>query len=1054
MLVENMSVAERINALKDIFANFGIPVVNNSVLDQSIRSEFGRGKRSELNQILLDLQRDTEAGVLSACIGEALAKNNSEPEILSVAKVMQERIPGLLQIIDVRQQTAKRLVLLEKLLLHFENKLGSQLENPQAARLLRMLAGARAQLKNILEAQAISGVVQNTGVIFNHEDLQRSGKILHGLIPALIVIDQDNIELEQKLDFSMHALAVIAREINDPKLNKAARIVDDLHCLAKVTMPQFAEQTGIEHALEKLGISLGNITILAIQHKAKTMGLNEIEVAQLLYTTSLVDSLAKSDRELLAATCENRQYAAACGFVAKLGQDLECQDLERIGLAGICFISLRQTYYELKTNNLGAANFSESLGLIVSSIGVITGNDLVTNIGTSIIEGVKAYAGIMAIPGGQAVALPLAVCAVVSRVLLNNKPKPASNNLNSTETVLAKILQQIVAMHSEMRQQFAHLYQLLENQHKQLLMILDQGFASLSAYTQYSSLQTLGAVQKLDVKLDSVLFNLNKEFRDWYLEYIRDPLDEIEFMDRYGQAETQSLQSNKLKLNMWLLFKAKHQKVNGSSLLSSVENTSGLSAYVALVLNKISDTDAVLGMVNRYVNLEFSANLPEQLPHLPSWLLAADKYINLVSEHRGCLQNIEAEPQIINDIIAVGEEILDFTQQLALNEALWQKMHTAMQTQVKKLQIEIGHILTSKPLNRQVTGNFSARQACSAPMTEQLENFEAISFELDENWLQHLHRYIPTEFFEAEELGLGAFTINFAVDPNFNEFIHIRQPCSGASLPDQLRDVLFSLKLYFKLESKPVPILLLNSWFAYDLLNTAKRFTEYYDQKFKTGLRHSCYLWISPNGMRNQVDGHHETDTHKLIDHGRLALVYKTWFLQARPVNTPEVINRVKQRQSFMAKYSTMLEQEECVAACYTNIEFLRLQLHAEIGDIKHRYWLGIAAGLQNAVLIQEALAKLDAYTAVLSVFRRILHISDTPDSLSSGFNKILVAMQKPELSARNFATELLSLGVGLNSEMHAHDYTRGQLYLRVQHTISRLRLLINTMPATIRLRS
>ena len=74
MPIDSLSVAERINALKNIFANFGIPVLDNSILDQSIRAEFGRGKRSELNQILHALQHDTEAAELAVCIGDALKK--------------------------------------------------------------------------------------------------------------------------------------------------------------------------------------------------------------------------------------------------------------------------------------------------------------------------------------------------------------------------------------------------------------------------------------------------------------------------------------------------------------------------------------------------------------------------------------------------------------------------------------------------------------------------------------------------------------------------------------------------------------------------------------------------------------------------------------------------------------------------------------------------------------------------------------------------------------------------------------------------------------------
>ena len=659
----------------------------------------------------------------------------------------------------------------------------------------------------------------------------------------------------------------------------------------------------------------------------------------------------------------------------------------------------------------------------------------------------------MAIPGGQAIALPLAICAVVSKALLGGKTRQAAQEVQSTETILHKLLQQIVTLQMDIRRQFTHLYELLENQHKNLIIILDQGFSCLATYTLYYNLQINNNILGLDNKLDCMLFNISKEFSDLYLEYIRDPIDEIQFFDRYGQGDVHRLQANKLKLSMWLLFKSKHQKVNGRDLIAYCENTADISAYFSLVLNKILDRDAVLGMVNRYVNLEFGQQFPEEVPHLPSWLLAADKYILLLRDHSDYLQNVDNEPQIINDIISVGEQVLNFVDQLAINEQFWHKISEAYQAQSTIIQNEIASILDANNIDAYLNEPTLCRQAKSAPLHEQLEQFDTININIMDNWERYIVQHLPQEIFIAEGYGLGKLEFNFSIDPEVNNFAHVRMAYSNHLLPNHGRDVLYKLEVHFKSETQLHAQHLLTAWFAYDLCTPIKRFNEYYNLKFQYGLRHTQYLWVSLNGLRNQVDGHGETDTRKLIDHSRLALIYKNWWPQTVPVNEPTVLERVKQNPTFYAKYTAMLDQGQCVSLQPYNIEALKIYLQNEINEKLFKQQLKISNLLQSSKVIPQALGKLDAYNSVLAVFSRILSLEFNQAPIAPKYYGLLSSMLKPATVNIDYKTQLKAIYPSILEINRAGNYRAGPFYQRLRHTITRLQLLINTMAPTVRLR-
>lgn len=1069
MPVASMSVAERIAMLKSIFMNFGITIADNSILDQSITNEFGRGKRSELNQILLDLNQNTEAGALAVCIGTALEKSESDATVKKMGSILRERLPSLLSIIDIRQQAEKRVRLLEQMILHFETKINKDQEQivdkSQADRLLRMLAASREQLRSNFQIHAVGSVIENTGVILKASDLRICGRVLQRVTPALIALDNQHIPLDQKINLVINAIAAIGHELSAPKVQKAAQILDTVHGLSCMTLPALPEKYTIDQALKKLDISVGQSTLLALQKRALASGLTEKEIAQIIYQNAQSSNLDKQDYALLSATYKNKQHAAACGFLAKLGQDIKCKEIERIGLAGICLASMRQTYIEIKTSNLTPVNFSESLGLIVSSIGILTKNKMVHNIGMCIIEGVKAYAGIMAVPGGQVVAIPLAVCSVLGKMLLS-KQNPDIQTSITPEIQLKVLLKQIAVLQNDFRQQFKDLYRVIDSQHHEIIKILDDGFLNLNNYMQYNNIKSMSALMRVDNKIDALQLNVSQEFTELYLEYIRDPINEIDYFTRYQQGDVNQLQHNKIKLSMWLLFKAKHSKVNGRDLFKAANPVSDISNYVSLALDKSEQPESILGLVNKYVNLEFNQSFPEDIPHIPSWVISANTYISLLNLHADNLSLDANEDKVIQDIILVGKQILNFIQELASNAQFWRKIVDGMHLHGDIAYAHLSEIINQYEFNplRPLSDLWSntdhamtehTTYAVAAADNLQIENFDRVNFELGDKWTQYLQASIPQEFFIAQAYGVGKIQVSYAIDPTVNHFANARVPYNIEPLPDQVRYVLYKVMVHFQLQNNTNSTLILTAWFAYDLEHSCKRFEEYYNLKFKFGLRHKRYLWISLDGMHNQVNGHGESDTHKLIDYTRLAGIYHNWFQLAEPVCKPSIASRLVNHPQFMQEYSGLLAQNSCVQVDDYNITVLQVLIIQQIQNKILSLRVNIAEAVQQSNNLRQVINKLDAYYAVFNAFRHVIsptavHAIRPSISLLQIVDKLI----QPGCLEADVAKDFIQLLYPEFGDTNSFDCNQSELYQTIANILARLGFLsLNlTAPGVMRL--
>lgn len=1059
MPVSNLSVSERIHSLKLLFNDFGIQVLENSLLDQTITAEFGRGKRSVLNKLITDLQLESDSAILANCIGYALEQNmQTDPHIQAIGSVMRTRLPSLFHILDIRQQTKNRIQLLNQLLQHFESKIqiqkNSTVATLQADRILRMLQAAREQLQKNITMQAVGDVIYDSGVVFDLRDLKRCGKFLKCITPILISLEYPNFNIEINLNHCVNALRIISSELQNTKLEVAANILDDIQNIGLIILPDVPDNASIDAVLQKLGLSVGTITIHNIKQRALISGLNEHEIIQIFYNNINIAKLQTSEQKLLTATQQNRRYAATCGYVTKIGNELKCKELQRIGIAGLCLISMRQTFYELKTHNSNVVNFSESLGLILSSTGVLCKNPTLTKIGASVLDGVKAYAGIMAIPGGQAVAIPLAICTTLGKLLLGSKQRQNAQSTIDDQTLLQEVLKRVISLHVDMRQQFGTLFEMLQEQHKELLLSLERGFAQLACSLQLSQMQTLQELYHLDYKVDHLQFRISKEFSELYMEYIQDPISEIEFYHKYKQGDVQQLNRNKIKLSMWLIFKAQHSKVNGSGLIASLNQDMEMSKYISMILQKIDSFDAVLGMVNRYVNLEFNQQLPENLPHVPTWVLSANTYLTLLNEHSTKLDDVDKEPEIIADIVAIGGKMLNFAESLHDNLVLWEAITTSITLQCRLANTELTTISDTNPMSQ--FKNFSQLSAlyaqdyqirpiyAYAATTGQLEYFDPIRLDITYMWQQHIASHIPVEFIMAEYYALGKLYITYTVDNLMNGFTNLRMPYNDALLPDSARDVLFRIDVHFKAVENSRQILLLNTWFSYDLLNVRKRFDEYYALKFKQGLHHKRYLWIAVDGKKNQVAGHGDTETNKLIDYARLASIYNSWWQQAVPINELQIVERLRSNYEFNRQFGELLDQQQCTNLQRCNIDLMKLQLNAQLlCKIKAQREEMICA-LYKSNNFQCAIAKIDAHSMVLKVYQQLLNVNSDTHTVGSKFNSLICDVRQDNTISYDFDSAFKELFQWSPIVANLDSYRAGIFYQKVQVLVSQFNTFLH----------
>lgn len=850
----NMPVAQRIVLLTKIFAEFGIEVAANSPLDQAIRNEFGPGKRSKLNQILQAYTQQTDAAALSICIGTELQAVGTDPKLCHVGRIMCERLPNLLEILDIRGQTTKREQMLGQILAHFTAKLASHADT-DADRLLRMLDATQRQLHTQLQAQAVGTVVADLGAVFACRDLERCGTVLRVVLPVLINLEDATYTATQRVNCITHALRTLAMELPMLRLEKAADLIDYAHWLAQINLPSLSNPTTIEQILQKLDVPLGASTARMLRDKARSVGLH--------------------DQELLEILASNQKHAATCSVIAKFGRELACPELEKIGVVGLCGLTLRQSFHELRTANLNSVNFSESLGIMLSGLGTLTNNNTLSKLGMAVSNGVKAYAGLMVAPGGATVALPLAVCTVLAGILIKHKPKQ--------HTEINKVVRQTVIDIQEIQRamswHFAELHNSMTAQQREVIRIVDRGFASLSEIVGNWHL----AHTQTWRKLEDIQESISNEFIDLYLEYIRDPLDQLRFYDNYDQYDAAAIPKIKLKLNMWLLYKAKHSKVNGV-----------LQDPVALH-TAARQPAAKLGLINRYLNQEFSQQLREDFPHVPTWLLAADAYIELLPRYQDL-----RESHILQDIITLGSELHAYLLDLTANAPLRQRLAAGMDLLEQEQQNIISQLQPRVPV-REV-----ARCAKPAPWEYQLEKFTALPWDLSAIWEGYR---LNDELLVAQHYQLGTIYAQYVVERS-NTFTEVHVPCSQDPLPNNAGQIKFKVEILFKHNDQAQSYLLATSQHQYLLANGYERFTQYYQQKFRGSFKHRNYLWISLDGMQNQVVGHPVTNTQKPIDYTRLAQLYAYWFRNSTLLDVQLYDNQAL-RMQIQSQISVCQEREQ-----------------------------------------------------------------------------------------------------------------------------------------------
>lgn len=1034
MNTNKMTVAEKIAALKNIFNDFGIPVLPNSSLEQAIKDEFGRGKRSKLNQILLELHNDTDASKLALAIGAEL-KKNKDPQVLAVANTLQSQLPLLFGIIDMRHSIAQREQLLSKLLEHFHTKLPN---NPNTDRMLRMIAAAQKNLSANLQTQYIATITENLGTAFNVEELKRFGKVFHEATPALIALNQADYPMEQKINHCINAIRALAIELRSKHLQMSADILDNIHWLAKVSLPQVPDQATIEQALQNLGISIGYTSTKLIQKKAAAAGLTNKEIIQLLYTNAEFTQMSNNANELLARTHENQQYAATCAYIAKVAYDVKQDDLARIAVAGVCLASLRQTYYEVKTDTLCAANFTESLGTILSSIGVVTKSDPLINIGNSIISGVITHSGIMSVPGGASIAVPLAVCTVLTKLFLGTRLNNKQDNKKSSNDILPNLLRQIVVWQQQIRIEFTNLYQKLYQLNQQVLSAIEQGFDSLENLIQQNHLQVMHGILSIENKLQDLQLNMQKEFIDLYLEYIHDPLEELDYINKYNCQDQIKIDQNKHKLVMWLLYKSKHPNVNGRKL--PLEN-------LLHICSKLNDKEGILSLVNKYVNLNFCQELPEDLPHISTWLLAANTYVWATAKYPSTTSNTETI-NILNDILEVGDKIVSFVEKLAENKLLWQKINESLQQEHSKLKARWAQLNPQfNSVYLQSFSNIKKTQkqprifAHPSPVA-QIEPFTATKIDITELWNKHIVHNIPNECLTTVAHGLGSWHIVFTVDAHANNFHNEYIPYGDNILPDHSRDVLFKIEVYYKSQEEKL-FLLTTNWFAYDLYNSRQRLEQYYRLKFKHGLRHTNYDWIRLDGRSNRVTGHGDTPTDKLIDYDRLATIYQAWLCNSRPINTPEILQRVQQNSIFVRQNAALLAQPNCTLLNTDNIALLKVALNQQLLTHMLQERARCAYILQQDPIMSGSLEKIDLYHSILDVYMSILNIDYTCEMRTITFRQLINELQNSNTCNEDLLTRFERLfTTNLCIPELRNQYLTGKFYMKIQTTLSKIKLL------------
>ncbi len=867
MFKSSMSVAQRVSVLRQIFKDFGIPVVEGSILDRTIRNEFGPGKRSKINQLIRDYSQQTDAAYLSVCIGAELRREFADPELSALGDLMCERLPSVLEIADIRQQTERRELALQGILTHIRSKLPTD----GSEYLQRTLVAAEEQLHDKLQAQMFTSIVEHSGTVFACGELQKAGVILRAVVPALLSLENPNLHPSQSINLVVNAMRIMALELKQTKLTCAANIIDYIHWLAQLHLPKLQVSCSVEDILTNLEIPFAKSTARLLRDKSRKVGLYDEELLQIVHS--------------------NQRYAATCGIIAKLAKDIDCPPLEKIAVSGLCLITLKQSYAELKTGNLQAVNFSEASGILLSNLGSLTNNGFLSKLGTAVTNGVKTYTGLLAAPGGASVALPLAICTALGKLLLKNKQR----NIPPSNTTVDKTLHEIVLLQKVIQWHFAELHRKIELQHHELLAKLQHGFASIIEFVaHWQQFDQRNWQQLLNIE-----YSIHLEFSDLYIEYIRDPLEQFDYANTYNDQASLSVPDVKFKLQMWLLYKAKHPKANGRTLCDEA-------------ILRVTQPDPILGLLNKYANQQFSVSLPEDLPHMPTWLLAATALADLLDSNM-----VVPESKILHGILEQGEIVSTYIADLRHNTVLFNNINLAIQ-QLQHREADIMQQL-APPAELPVL----CKIAQPAPWERQLERFTAVGWDLTSLWDNYA---IPDEYSIATYYQIGSIRAEYTVLQS-NTFTEVHISYTAINMPLHAQQVKMKVDIIFDYQSRNY--VLATSVHVYYLPSAAARFEQYYRQKFQYPLKHTNFDWISMDGCKNQVTGHPVTTCNKVIDYTKLGLLYQRWFSTADVLHTdlqahPDLFTEIQ--REIQAK---RLQAQTTSAMARST--------HAELASVQHK---------------------------------------------------------------------------------------------------------------------
>lgn len=1035
MFSDSMSLEAKMAVVKNIFNDFGIPVPPYSTLDKLITAEFVDAENSKIIPLLSELTEQSNVTDLAIDLGNLIKEDSNDLQIIATGNALEQHTEDLLALADTANNIDRRTQILANLLEHFMQKIPFC---PETDRLLRMLKATHKNLICSLEAKIVANVAENIAEVYNFKDLKRFCGIVKNVMPALIALEQDDYPLEQKINLTMLALRSLAYDLRDKRIQKHVRQIENIFCLAKVALPHLGDKATIESSLQHLGISLGFFATKGLIENGEKYGLTKTEMIQIVYAGKPSHSLPAQDLELLNGTLQNQRYAAICGFLSRIAVDADLPTLQKVCIAGICLASMRQTFYELKTNNLHPGNFSESLGTILIGVGCISNNHALTHIGNSILAGAQTYAGVLAVPGGAAIAIPLAICAVLGKMFLETS-KTTQTEVDVPDA-LNTIMHQILLLHKQMRFEFANMYKLLYAQHEQLMHTIDQGFNNLGNLIQYHHAHVNKEIRNVDQSIKALQWQITEEFKDLYLKYVQDPLEEVEYALNYGSNMTEVLKQSKHNLGLWLWRKAANEKV--TRVNCNLEQ-------LPILCSKAGESDAYLNPINRYVNEIYAQNLPLDIPHIPTWLKAAHAYV-AISAAYPALQE-ENEVKLLADIIAIGQKTLNFVQVLANNKQLWQQiaqskndihMQLSSRWVMLKQQIEEEFLQTIQDILEIKTPQ-SAWLAQTGSSYEQLEAFTPIAVDISELWHTQIKKHLPREFYAAVAKGLGSWHITYHIDKGTNTFADLHIPYGDTLLPNHARDVIFRIAVGFKEAGNSKPHLLLNTWVAYDLRTAKLRMEEYYLNKFKYGLRHKNYNWISLDGMSNQVTGHTNTATHKLVDPDKLALVYQNWLAKAIPINEPVIMQRLQENPLFAAEKGNLLANQECCEVYTEQIMELKERLGAKLHLFMQQRRCEYANILAEDLILRKCLEKLDLYYTIVAVYMRLLNIPFKKHDNILRFNNIIALLQQPDTLNVDVISQLDALFTEeFVLEPPTDQYLYGEFYQKMQAALASLSVL------------